>query len=74
MVPVQYEGDFKFLADGKNVVYGVGNIVVLENYAILDGFRESSPCFLEAGEGGFFIAKDAANVEDNDGVFVEVGR
>lgn len=67
---VEHEWDVEFLADGQEFVHAPAHVVVLQDEAILDVLRKSGVVFPKAGEGGFFVAEDAAEVEDHDGVTI----
>ena len=53
---------------------GPGHIVVLENYSLFDGGGKLDVVLAESVDGGSFVAKRSAEMQDQDSVSVLLWR
>lgn len=67
---VEHEWDVQFFAEREKFMYAPADIVVFQYEAVFHSLRECGVIFPEAVERGFFVAEDAAEVEDHDRVAI----
>lgn len=74
MMVVEHEWDVQFLAKREQFMDTPTNVIILEHKTVFDALRQLGVVLTEAGQGGLFVAEDAAEMEDHDGITVLLWR